>query len=109
MQELSQAHETTYTCIVSTPKKASLSKFILTSIIREVDEQPRYSGCLERLDGSIGIRLELYEVALKRPNKQLRNRQSSFCSLRTLNKTVLTTPVLFPGKINDLITPVLPG
>ena len=79
-----------------------------TGVISDVDQEVRDPGRLELFDRSIDIKWELVKVRFKRADKHLPTEEMLSGGNAKVAGT-RTTPVLFPGKMNDLMTPVLPS
>lgn len=79
-------------------------------VISHVDQEILDSVCLELIDCSLDIELELSEVASKRAKEHLTRARSqgAIMSVTEPRWGARTTPVFFLGRMKDFITPVLP-
>jgi hypothetical protein len=76
-----------------------------TAVISHVDQEVCDPGCIELFNRSINITWELLQVSFERANKHL----AALSGGNAEAAGTRTTPVLFPGKMKDLMTPVLPS
>lgn len=81
-----------------------------TLVIGHVDQEVLDTVCLELVDCSLDIELELSEAAFKRADVHLTQARRQWVIMNGTEPQwgARTTPVLFPGRTKDFIVPVLP-
>jgi hypothetical protein len=78
-----------------------------TAVIGHIYQEVCDPRGFELVDCIRNIKLELYWVPTERADKHLTTR-GTLSDGNAEVTGIRTTPVLFPGKMNDLMTPVLP-
>jgi hypothetical protein len=81
---------------------------VRTAVLGHVDQEVCDPRSFELVDRIRNIKLELDKIPCERADKHLATRKNGVRMGTQRIRGVRTTPVFFPGKMNDLMTPVLP-